>query len=359
MANILSGIAGAELSIIPGLSGVGANIASGKTDFTPGFSAQNVITTQAGKLFNGGSKPSQGQVLGASTTAPNDVSNPAYTGQTGTAAAAGGGAGSSADVAAYSDQLTALDQLLGSADVSRNNGVNSINTSANNALARLNQAQSDTLSRYATQKQDTTTDYQKAVQGINNNARSGYNSLQRLLGGTGSAGDILAPFAVSQQANQQKGTSADAFSRNLRDIDTATTGAQQQYRDAQDDLLGQKNNKLQQLISSIDAQKQQYLQQKSAAQNQLNIAKGGSYATPTANNNAIAQLIAEQNGLATQYADPQFQVKDVQTAAPDLGKYSAEAAQLAGGNNLPDEGVDDTTSALQAFLKRQQQGFAY
>lgn len=292
------------------------------------------------------------QVLGDNTSAGS------Y-GSTAAAPANGTGAGNVADIAAYQDQINSLNQLLGNEDNIAASGTRSINTGFDNSINQLTGQLQSNQTKLGHQRDDTTTNYGRNIDQINNNARAGYNSLMALLGGSGSAADILAPLAVSQQANSQRGASANAFAQNQKAIDDAVAAAQQNYNNQRKTVEGQKNDQLSKLLSSIDQQKIAYQQQLAAAQNQLNIAQGGNYQTPTANNNAISALIADQNNLANQYAQPSFSVQDYVAPDAQLAGYQANAAQLSGLNNQPDTSTDDTTSALAALLKQNQNTNAY
>lgn len=347
-----------------GIGALGHGVSSiGRTyDYiTPG-SGTSSLTNVGRTLYSGGANGGGGAAQGdpaatASTanslgvgtnggTAANTAASP-YAGDSGSA-------GSAADIAAYQDQISSLNQLLGQADITQNNGVNSINQGYGNSLAQLQGNNTNVMNQYDTQKTNTTNDYSKAIGQINSNARSGYNSLQALLGGSGSAADVLAPFAVSQQANSQRGSSADAYAKNLQAVQQGIDAANLNFTNQKKTLDGQKNDQLSKLLSSIDQQKIQYQQQLGAANNQLNVAKGGSYATPTANNNAITQLLQQQQGLASQYAQPTFTTQDYVAPTTDLAQYQAQAAQLAGSNNDPSTSAsDDTASALAQLLKQQ------
>ena len=281
-----------------------------------------------------------------------------YTGSTGsrTSSSGGGGAASqanSANIAAYQDQFNALNQLLGSLDATQGSKTNQINSSYNNNLSILNDSQSRALSKLATQRDDTTNDYGKTLQTINANARNGFNSLQMLLGGTGSAGNVLAPFAVSTQANKQRGASSDSFAKNLRGISTAESDAQNQYNLNKRSLEESKNTGLANLISSINSQKQNYLSQRDAAQNQLNIAKGGKYVS-NPSGSAITALLNEQAGLADRFKVADLTVNPVEAKAADLTQYQADAAKLAQGGSDAAPGEDTTAAQLAALLKQNQ-----
>jgi hypothetical protein len=179
----------------------------------------------------------------------------------------------------------------------------------------------------------------------------------QLLGGTGSAGNVLAPFAVSVQANQQRQGSSDAFAKNEQAIQDAIAAANQNYNNQKKSLEGQKNTQLQNLLSSINQQKIGYQQQIAADQNQLNLAKGGGYQTPTVSNDVIQQLLAQQQQSAQQYAQPTFSVQDYVAPQTNLASYQSQAAQLAqdsngSGNTATDTGGLDPTGALAALLKQ-------
>lgn len=277
------------------------------------------------------------------------VTNDPYTGG---GAASGTGSGNVADIATYTDNISALNGLLGQSDVNRQQGETGINNSFNRSNAQLNDQQTGTENKFKNQQTDTTKGYNSNLSTIDNQARNGYQSLQALLGGSGSAGDILAPMAVANDTGSKTNTARDSFAHNLQELDTARTDSRKQYKTAQDDLLGQKNSKLQSLIQSIDQQKQNYLGQIGAQENQLRIAQGGNYETPTAQNAAIAQLQSEQNGLADQYKQPAFTPQNVNVSAPNLSQYSAQAAQIGGlSNQNQGSAPTDAAAALQALLK--------
>jgi hypothetical protein len=295
----------------------------------------------------------------AANNTANSLLSGAYQGGgagTGGAGGAAASAGSQADIATYTDNIAALNGLLGQADTNRAQGEQGINQSFNTSNARLADQQAGTMQNYDNQQTDTTKGYQNNLNTIDNQARSGYQSLQALLGGSGSAGEVLAPLAVSNQAGTQTNAARDGLATNLQSITNARKDAQNQYTNAQNDLLGQKNSKLSALISSIDQQKQNYLSQIGQQQNQLNIARGGSYATPTAQNVAIQQLQNEQNNLINQYQQPGFTPLNVNVQAPNLNPYIAQAAQIGGLSNAPQGSAPtDPSVALQALIKAQQE----
>ena len=310
-----------------------------------------------GLLSATGSALTAAQQLGAFGS-PQTTQNQQSGTYTNTAPAGTGtsNAGSAADVATYTDNISALNGLLAQADTNRQQGTQGIDTSYNTSNARLADNQAGTMRNYDNQQADTTKGYQSNLNTIDNQARNGFQSLQSLLGGNGSASDILAPLAVANQAGSQTNNARDSFAGNLQSLTNARTDAAKQYKNAQDDLLGQKNSKMSALISSIDQQKQNYLSQIGQQQNQLRIAQGGSYQTPTAQNADIASLQQEQNGLMNQYAAPAFTPQNVNVAAPNLNPYIAQAAQIGGGSNQQQGSApSDPTLALQALLKQQQE----
>lgn len=280
-----------------------------------------------------------------------------YTGDSGgynATSANGSGTGNQADIATYNDNISSLQGLLGQADINRQQGEQGINQSYNRSNAQLGDQLTGTLNKYGQQETDTTKGYQRNLDTINGQARTGYQSLQALLGGSGSAGEILAPLAVSNHAGGQTNQARDGYATNLQSLNTARKDAKDQTQRAQDDLLGQKNTKLQSLITSIDQQKQNYQSQIGQQENQRRIAQGGSYQTPTAANANIAALQGEMNGLASQYAQPEFKAQNLNYQAPNLNPYLAQAAQIGGGSNQPQgASPDDPSVALQALLAQQ------
>ena len=263
------------------------------------------------------------------------------------------------NIAGYTDQLSGLNRLLGRADVNQQQGTDAINQSADRSNAQLTDQYAGQGQAYDRQQQNTTTGYQDNLNTINSQARNGYQGLQALLGGSGSAGEVLAPLAVSDVAGSQTNKAAQGFGKNLESLQVARTDAAKQYKSAQDDLLGQKNSKLQSLISSIEQQKIAYREQIGQTQNQLNIANGGSYQTPTVQNDAIAQLQAQQDGLASKYAQPAFTPQNANYQTPDMQGYTAQAAQIGSLSNQPVNSGDPSVAyqALLAQTKKLNQGF--
>lgn len=349
----LSGIANA----IPGAHGAavgGIQLLDDLVPGSPGMTVKNNIASGSVN-YQGNPNPVNSAPQAASgnnvtsTAQPNtNVNSGVYSGAGSATAAA-----NAANIAAYQDQMSALNQLLQNADINLQGGQNSINTGYNNAQAQLQGNNANVLQGYDQQKTNTTQDYNKALNTINANARNGYNSLEALLGGTGSAGDILAPFAVSTAANTQRGSSSDAFAQNLQNIQQGVDAANMNFKNQSNTLLGQKNTQLQNLLDSINQQKIQYQQQLAADQNQINIANGGSYQVPTANNDAINQMLAQQQAAAQQYAQPQFTVQDYTAPQTNLADYQAQAAALA-GNGSADTSASDPTVALTNLLKSTQ-----
>ena len=256
------------------------------------------------------------------------------------------------NIAGYTDQLSGLNRLLGRQDYNQQQGTNNINQSFDRSNAQLTDQNAGQNQAYDRQQKDTTTGFQDNLNTINSQARNGYQGLQALLGGSGSAGEVLAPLAVSDVAGSQTNKANMGFGKNLENLQVARTDAATKYKSAQDDLLGQKNTKLQSLINSIDQQKQAYQEQIGQTQNQLNIANGGSYQTPTVQNDAIAQLQAQQDGLAAQYAQPAFTPQHANYQAPNMQGYTAQAAQIGSQSNTPINS-GDPAAAMQLMLQQQ------
>lgn len=300
---------------------------------------------QSGGGSNGGGGGNNGQVLGAQTSGDTSVLG-GGNGSGGTGGSGGGGAN-------YSQQIASLNNLLGAADQTQANGTQAINTSYNNGLAGLNQSQSNVLSGYATQGQDAKNNYGNSLQQINSNAHNGYQSLMRLLGGTGSAGTVLAPFAVSQQANQQRQGAQTNYAKNSRDLSSATDQAVQDYQNKLSSLNSSKNSQMQSLLNSISSSKQNYKNQ--IAQYQSGAAQAGTM-------QQINDLVNQQAQLGQQYAAPQLSVAPVTAKPVSLDQYQAQAAQLAGGSTDPASQQVDAAASLAALQKQdptQQNQYSY
>jgi hypothetical protein len=330
-------MAAATFSLAP--SGGGIPIQGGSGSIQGGNIPVN--TTSANATI---SVPSSKSSSSAPAAQPNsNVNSGIYSGS-------GSDTTTAQNVAAYQDQINALNQLLSNANVNQTNGTNAINTGYNNAEAQLEGNNANVLAGYGTQKTQTTGNYSSALNTINSNARNGYNSLESLLGGSGSAGDILAPFAVSNAANTQRGASSQAYAQNLQAIQDGINAANLNFNNQKQTLVGQKNTQLQNLLDSIAQQKIQYQQQLGADQNQIRIAQGGSYQTPVAANNAITALIQQQQGDAANFAQPSFTVQDYTAPTTNLAGYQSEAAALA-GNGSADTSQSDPSAALGSLLK--------
>lgn len=312
-------------------------------------------TQQSGTGIAGTTLQSGGTGYAGTPSIPDQYGN--YT-PYGTAAT-GTGTGNTADIAAYQDQINSLNGLLGRADTSLQNGTNSINRNFGNGQLRLQDQLNGQNQKYDQQQGMNDKGYQGNLNTINSQARNGYNSLQALLGGTGSAGEILAPAAVSQDAGAKTQNASDSYAQNLQALGLARKDAKQQYDSSFNDLQSQKNSKLSSLINSIDNQKIAYQQQIGQANNALNIARGGNYQTPTAQNDAIAALMAQQDGLDTQFADPTYQMQNITGQDPTLASYQAKAAQVGSNSNQPVSSGTDPAAAFLAMIQKQQQNNQY
>ena len=305
-----------------GQSGIaGVDLSSGGYNGTPQFGDPNAAATAANTAATTAANAAQAQ------TKQNNINQ-------------------------YSDQINGLNNLLGQQDGVQQRGQTAIGQSFDRSNAQLNDSYAGQGQAYDRQQNDTTTAYNKNLETIQGQARSGYQGLQALLGGSGSAGEVLAPLAVSNVAGTQTNNAAQGFGKNLEQLSVARTDAANQHKLAQDDLLGQKNTKLSALINSIDQQKIAYNEQLGTARNSLAMAQGGAYQTPVDTNNNIAQLQADQNSLVDRYAQPAFTPQHANYQAPNLQGYTAQAAQMGNLSNQP-VNTGDPAAALQALLNSQ------
>jgi hypothetical protein len=301
------------------------------------------------------------QLLAGSAEAANAAQNAlAQLAQTNAINTQGGGSstGNPSNAAYYQGQIDSGNQALGALDGQKANQQRGIDTNAANSMAELQGKYNNDVNKYATDKTTAQNDFTKNISNIDNQARNGYNSLQALLGGTGSAGNILAPYAVSTQANQQRSNGQDTFAKNLQGIDIASQAAQQNFNNSKKSLDGQHQSAIDALLQSINDKKIAYQQQIGQATSQLGIAKGGSYAAPTAQNNAIQQLMEQNQAQANAYQTPTFSVSDYTAPTTNLSQYKPQAAQLAApsSNSVP---TGQDTTALTALQKLDTNNNAY
>lgn len=328
-----------------------------KTDVIPGVgrdqdpsrpgnvpSANTTIAGSASPSGNTGYQGSSGAYQG---------SNAAY------AASQRAAAQEKADTLGFlNDQEGNLRGLLGMIGQQRDQGLTAIGDDFDRESSRANERQSQALQGYATQREDTNKSKLEGFNKVNTNARTGLQSLQRILGmaaGTGSSAfKIAAPGAVSRDATMRRNDVNETYGQNLRDIDTAENNTKISFKNLLDDLLRQRKGKESDLLRGINQQEQEVYGDLADVATQRAQANGGNYAAARA---AAAPYQAEINNrkanlanIFNQYRTP-YTVQDVKVETPDLKDYTVDRAEL---NAQQASGVSGDNSPYSQFLKRRQ-----
>lgn len=290
---------------------------------------------------------------------PNPQSGPATVagsstggGSGGRASGGGGGsAGGGADkeaVAYWNDQQGALERLLNSSNVQKDQGLANLNNSYNRNLGDLNESEGRTMRDYGIKAEDTQRDRQGALRSIDTSARQGNEGLRRLFQLSGSAGgsaaNTLAPTAVARDASTKRTGTLETFGKNIRNIDLAKSDATAQFGRSRRDLDSQKREKEQSFIEGILNMQNDLQAKMSNAVTQRGIAQGGTYSglagARSQYDNSIRSNQAALDNLFNQYRDPQYNVAPVNAKAPDLSQYTVDptAIDMAAQNpGVPEE----------------------
>lgn len=331
MANALSRIGGGFISTIPGLSAIGTGIADGNIDLTPGFSAQNVATTQAKKLFNG-SPQSGGHVLGASDTQqPQQQSQTqqpsgAYDPQ---AAAAASQAAQDRSNALFGidSGLSSANDAMGRLDSQAQVGEGNIDNEYQSAINQLLGSNAVAQRNYNTSRTGQVNDYVAKQADNTNNARTWLDSARRTLGAQG-AGDSSAaryalPYDAQQQLAQGNATAQATNNKNLIALDTNWADTQDKERNAEADVAHQRDQGKRDLQSNIANQRATLLSTIAQLTGQKNIAAGGDYkSAAAAAQGYTSQIPALLNQINALSATPHIAAQQVTAATPTLDQYN-------------------------------------
>jgi hypothetical protein len=315
MTNFLTKAVGAAASAIPGGAGVGIDYALNHVDVTPGFSAQNVATTQAHNAFSnaiGTNQPAatvptinqSGQDVNANPSGAYQTAAPIYRSSTG-GTYSSQAAADAADAAYYNGQLDQQQQI----------GLGNIGNAYNTSLNSLLGDQAIAQRNYDSSKVQGLQDYTQARG--QNQLQTGQqaNGLQRLLGAHGYNGsaNLAAGYAAARQGSQQAQGLDQGYGRNMQALDT-------NFGDYNNKVKGQRDQLDQQKYSQENALKQQVLSSRQSLLSQLG------------NTGGARALDGQINALNAQYANPVLQATSPTYQAPSLESYTVNpnaAAQVA------------------------------
>lgn len=243
------------------------------------------------------------------------------------------------------DQEGTLRRLLGSLGTQRDQGIQKLSNSYNSEkLAGENQ--------YAQQGEDNTRQKMSALDKVDTNARTAYNSLRRLLGLSGSANQsalkFAAPSAIARVASGERNDQIENFGLNERNI----TNARQSFFD---DLDAKKKERESDFLKGIYSQEQSLnsdLGDIAARRAQNN---GGDYAAARAARSPFQASIdgkqAEIDGLFNKYNTPFNANKTLAT----LNQFNVDKAAINANRN---GGNAEYSPYAQPLRKKLQQDYA-
>lgn len=279
----------------------------------------------------------------------NQFANSGSGSTSGSTGGSGSSSGTTTDpnaVAYYSDLINQLTSQLNGAQGELPTVEGNVQSAYDTALNQENQSESNAESQIKTELGSNATQRESNIGQINSNANSSYNALMQLLGANGAAVSSAAttgvPYAVAQNASSQRQGADTTFNTNETAIDTADTTQKQQYQNALQDLLTQRNTNMGNAESSILQQEGSLEQQIAAAQ--INRAEygGESYAAAAkgaGNTTAAATNIQDQlNSIFKQYATPDITPTPVTVTTPNTTTYSVDptVAKAATANPTTD-----------------------
>lgn len=253
-------------------------------------------------------------------------------------------------VNALNSQLSQTDNLLSTLGVSRAAGLKNIDREYGQSVGRAQEGQAQFNRDLNVRRQDNQTNKTNSLNRINTDAENKFNSVMRMLGirgaGVSSAAQMVAPHLVAQNASNQRADQFDTFGRNMGAVDRAQTDSDLKYKNLLEDLLGQRNTRENDFRQNMVNQENELYGTRADIQAKLAAANGGSAAG--AFEDYSRRLAANQitlNDLISASVAPQYNVKAVDTQAPNLEQYTADPLAINDPN-----AVDPTASEVNAYL---------
>lgn len=253
-------------------------------------------------------------------------------------------------VNALNSQLSQTDRLLASLGVARDSGLANINNEYGKSVGRAQEGQAQFNRDLNVRRQDNQTNKTNSLNRINTDAENKFNSVMRMLGikgsGVSSAAQMVAPHLVAQNASNQRADQFDTFGRNQRSIDTAATDSELKYKNLFEDLLGQRNTNENDFRQKMVNQENELYGTRANIQAKLAAANGGSAAGAFEDyGNRLAANQITLDDLIRASVAPQYNVKAVDTQAPNLDQYTADPLATFDPN-----AQDPTASEVNAYL---------
>jgi len=350
--------------MLPQFTNLLENLISSRTiDPTPGFSATNVIKTQAGKLFGSdAAAPQQG--TNANPKATTDVTNPGDASQVTTDGTGTGGTANgytAADVNYLQGQVEQYNRLLASLGVTKQTGLNNLEADYTNNYNRALQDQGTAEQAFNTEAAKNETSKASSLNRINDTAQNTYNGVMRNLGihgaGVSSAAQILAPYAVSKQAGSERAAQFQTYGDNAAAIASNQEANKTKYQRLFEDLSGQKAKGISDFNQGLVNQENTILGSKAQADVQLANAQGGD--AKSAMSDYYGKMAVNQNtldDLIRNYTTNKFNYTPVSTAATNMAQYTVDPQALAGNAMASDPTATDVNAYLPYFQQKKDLG---
>lgn len=126
------------------------------------------------------------------------------------------------EIAAYDDQITNINKLLGYTNTQKEQGLASLQSGFDDETRKLGDAKTKTMTGYDDQNVENSQNKQRGVEDVDQYANSSYNNLQRLLqgshAGNSSVGRELVPYLVSKSAGTRRQGVFDTAGKNEQAI---------------------------------------------------------------------------------------------------------------------------------------------
>jgi hypothetical protein len=225
---------------------------------------------------------------------------------------------------AYNDRENALRGLLGRVGATRTQGFNKIGD-------EYNANKTSGLAGYDEQRTLNTKDKLSNVDRINQKAQSGYNSLRRILGMSGSANQsakLGIGQAVSKVASQDRAGAFDTAGRNesgielaqntfLNDLNRRKADAEYNF---EQDILGQEND-IYGDLASVAGQRAQI--------------QGGNYDAIRAAQDPYQAEISNRDNILASLFEKYRPTLNTVAERPELGKFSVDRAAVQANQQQP------------------------
>lgn len=285
-------------------------------------------------------------VLGSQTRAPqtgfNATEDPYSSLYNGSAVGGGGGSApayNSQDLAYLDDQKGLYERLLASTGTALSSGLSKLDQSKIAAENQANTQYGRQKGRLDTQRFDTQVEKEGALGQVDNNARTLYSNLRRVLGiasGSGSSAyKFAAPQAVARDASTKRGSVMSTFGKNERNLDTAFDETRIDYEDLLANIAQQRRDKEAELRQGILGQEQSLQNTLADLAGERSNLLGGDYGAARVAQQPYRDrynsIQTELDGLPSRFASA-ITPRDVKTVDPTLDKYTVDRSAVNANN---------------------------